>query len=305
MAKHVKISFVPHLGGIDVGYRYSFTGSSSPTLVLINPFTTTSDYYRPEFESEQLANKFNLLAVEPLGHGATQTKSETFTYWDSAIMIIQLLDVLGIDQAFVAGTSQGGWIAARMALLSPKKVNGLIFIGTSMDFESPESRELGCWNGPQATSALVTKSADFTPHDDFEPGSGYVDFLMEIGYGGKVTSDLIQKWSKSIQEIYSGDVGKKLICMAAVCLASRDGLYARVPHIRCPVLWMQGTNDAVFSVANAEKEIKMFTNAPEAKLVVMEGGVHFLSFTHGKELEKNILEFTEQWAAKPNGEYSD
>lgn len=58
-------------------------------------------------------------------------------------------------------------------------------------------------------------------------------------------------------------------------------------------------------MANAEKEIKMFTNAPEAKLVVMEGGVHFLSFTHGKELEKNILEFTEQWAAKPNGEYSD
>lgn len=49
----------------------------------------------------------------------------------------------------------------------------------------------------------------------------------------------------------------------------------------------------------------MFTNAPEAKLVVMEDGVHFLSFTHKKELEKNILEFTEQWAAKPNSEYFD
>lgn len=111
-----------------------------------------------------------------------------------------------------------------------------------MDFESPESRELGCWDGPQATSALVTKSADFTPHDDFEPGSGYVDFLMEIGYGEKVTADLTQKWANSIQKIYSKDVGKKLICMAAVCLASRDGLYARLPHIRCPVLWMQVCN---------------------------------------------------------------
>lgn len=38
----------------------------------------------------------------------------------------------------------------------------------------------------------------------------------------------------------------------------------------------------------------MFTNAPEAKLVVMEDGVHFLSFTHNEELEKNILEFIEQ-----------
>lgn len=111
-----------------------------------------------------------------------------------------------------------------------------------MDFESPESRELGCWDGPQATSALITKSADFTPHDDFEPGSGYVDFLMEIGYGENVTADLTQKWANSIQKIYSRDVGKKLICMAAVCLASRDGLYARLPHIRCPVLWMQVCN---------------------------------------------------------------
>ncbi|KAL7908533.1 hypothetical protein GGI35DRAFT_451437 [Trichoderma velutinum] len=82
--------------------------------------------------------------------------------------------------------------------------------------------------------------------------------------------------------------------MAAVCLSSRDGLYARLPHIRCPVLWMQGTADVVFSVANARKEINMFTNAPEAKLVVMQGGVHFLSFTHEKEVEGEILKFTKQ-----------
>jgi pimeloyl-ACP methyl ester carboxylesterase len=123
MAEHVTTKLVPHLGGIDVGYRYSFNDARLPHLIFINPFTTTSEYYQPEFESEQLASKFNLLAIEPLGHGATRTKSETFTYWDSAIMAIQLLDVLGIDQAFIAGTSQGGWIAARMALLSPKLVS--------------------------------------------------------------------------------------------------------------------------------------------------------------------------------------
>lgn len=111
-----------------------------------------------------------------------------------------------------------------------QKVNGLILIGTFMDSESPESRELGCWDGSQATSALVAKSADFAPHDDFEPGSGYADFLMNIGYGEKVTADLTQKWTKSIQKVYSGDVGKRLVCMAAVYLASRDGLYARLPQ---------------------------------------------------------------------------
>jgi len=115
---------VPHLGGINVGYRLSSTppNQSKPTLILIIPFTTTVDYYLPEFENRELTDKLNLLAIEPLGHGATRTKSETFTYWDSAIMSLQLMDALGIEKAFALGTSQGGWISARMALLAPQKV---------------------------------------------------------------------------------------------------------------------------------------------------------------------------------------
>lgn len=51
----------------------------------------------------------------------------------------------------------------------------------------------------------------------------------------------------------------------------------------------------MFSVANAQEEIKLFTNAPEAKLVPLNGGVHFLSFTHPKEVHQNILDFIGRW----------
>jgi pimeloyl-ACP methyl ester carboxylesterase len=37
-------------------------------------------------------------------------------------MNIQVMGALGIEKAFVLGTSQGGWMAARMALLAPEKV---------------------------------------------------------------------------------------------------------------------------------------------------------------------------------------
>lgn len=120
-----KTHFVPHLGGIEVGYRLSATypEPAKPTVVLFNPFTTTVDYYIPEFENKSLTDNFNLLAIEPLGHGQTRAKkTDTFTYWDSAIMSLQLLSALGLDQAFALGTSQGGWIAARMALLAPERV---------------------------------------------------------------------------------------------------------------------------------------------------------------------------------------
>lgn len=124
----IKTIQVPHLGGIDVGYRLSQSppSKSKPTLVLFNPFTTTSDYYLPEFTNSALREAANLLAIEPLGHGHTKAKeTESFTYWDSAIMALQLLSALGVNEAFALGTSQGGWIATQMALLAPERVRNL------------------------------------------------------------------------------------------------------------------------------------------------------------------------------------
>ncbi|KFZ23187.1 hypothetical protein V502_02339 [Pseudogymnoascus sp. VKM F-4520 (FW-2644)] len=264
-----KTIFAPHLGGIEVGYRLSATtlDLSKPTVVLLNPFTATADYYLPEFENKTLTDALNLLAIEPLGHGQTRAKrTDTFTYWDSAIMGLQILEMLGIEHAYALGTSQGGWIAARMALLAPERIKGIILIGSSMDYESPRSRELGCWDGPAACSGLVALNGDLTPAHDFEPGDAYYDFLMEIGFGKNVDKATRGFWAKTIRDNYNGDEGKKRVSMAAVNLASRDGLHERLPNIRCPILWLQGTDDVVFSFKNAEEEIKLFINSAKTRL---------------------------------------
>ncbi|KAJ5438375.1 Alpha/Beta hydrolase protein [Penicillium daleae] len=53
---------------------------------------TTSSLYNDQFNSKSLADKVNLLAIELLGHGATSYPSERFTYWDSAIMAVQVME---------------------------------------------------------------------------------------------------------------------------------------------------------------------------------------------------------------------
>lgn len=114
---------VPHLGGITAGYQMPHPyDPSMPTLVLVNSFTTSSELYRGQFENQKLTAAMNLLAIELLGHGQTRTKSENFTYWDTAIMNLQVMEALGVKKAFVLGTSQGGWITVRMALLAPDTV---------------------------------------------------------------------------------------------------------------------------------------------------------------------------------------
>lgn len=118
------------------------------------------------------------------------------------------------------------------------KIQGLIVIGTSMDSESPRSRDLGCWDCPTATAGFVQLAADLTPKDDFEPGQDYYDYLMDIGHGKDADAHTRAFWAEIIKNTYQGDEGKKKICMAAINLVSRDGLYARLPYIKCPVLWL-------------------------------------------------------------------
>lgn len=118
-----KIVTVPHLGGISASYYMpSSYDSSKPTLVLVNSFTTSADLYTSQYEDQKLLSAMNLLAIELLGHGQTRTKRENWTYWDTAIMNVQVLDILGIEKAFVLGTSQGGWVTVRMALMAPERV---------------------------------------------------------------------------------------------------------------------------------------------------------------------------------------
>jgi microsomal epoxide hydrolase len=114
---------VPHLGGIRAGYAFSGDSydASKPTCVLINSMCTTVSLYRDQFNNTKLTSAMNLLAIEPLGHGSTSTACEHFTYWDSAIMALQVMDALKVEKAFALGTSMGGWVVVRMALLAPER----------------------------------------------------------------------------------------------------------------------------------------------------------------------------------------
>lgn len=115
---------VPHLGGITAAYQMPHPyDSSKPTLVMVNSFTTSSELYRDQYSNRELTSKMNLVAIELLGHGQTHTENENWTYWDTAVMNVQVMEALWIEKAFVLGTSQGGgWITVRMALVAPKKM---------------------------------------------------------------------------------------------------------------------------------------------------------------------------------------
>lgn len=296
MSNEVQTVTVPHLGSSTIGYKFGKPYDASlPTLVLVNSFTTSVEQYRPQFADEQLSATANLLALEPYGHGQTRASYEQFTYWDSAIANLQVLDALGIPEAFVLGTSQGGWIIARMAMLAPGTVKGIMPLGTSMDFESQRSRDLGCWDGIGFCTPAIDALAGSVDEDWVIPVE-LVDAVLREGLGDDVSPEERAFWHATYQRNYTGDTGRRHVRICSINLRDRDGLHGRLDAVRCPVLRMHGTEDPVYSVANAEDEMTLFVNSPGAELRVVEGGRHFLSASDPDHVNPATAEFIRRWA---------
>ncbi|OOO07109.1 hypothetical protein OAory_01093120 [Aspergillus oryzae] len=283
---------VPHLGGIKAGYALSndHYDPSKPTCVLINSMCMTVSLYHDQFNNKELTDAMNLLAIEPLGHGATSCPSEHFTYWDSAIMALQVMDHFGIQKAFALGTSQGGWMVTRMALLAPDRILGLMPLGTSMDYESADSRSKGCWDPAASLTAFYDKWTSPLATPDFVVDDVWCGLVGGIGFGAAATAEKSAFWTQTLKEVYKGDEGRKKVRMALNCLLERDGLLLRLRDIKCPVYWLQGTEDTPFGTVVPAEQIKLFTASPEAKLVMIEGGAHYLNATNPKEVNEALLE---------------
>ncbi|KAL4979375.1 Alpha/Beta hydrolase protein [Aspergillus desertorum] len=312
---------VPHLGGISAGYALSGDkyDPSKPTCVLINSMCMTTALYKDQFEDASLTSAVNLLAIEPLGHGSTSCASEHFTYWDSAIMALQVLDALGIQKAFALGTSQGGWIVTRMALLAPERVSsvldvvtlacpggrelikgqvlGLVLLGTSMDCESVDSRSKGCWDPLPLLKPFLDGWTSDAPTPDFVVEETWCKMVGAVGFGTFATEELVSFWTKTLQEVYRGNEGRKKVRMALACLLERDGLLLRLGDVKCPVYWLQGTDDTPFATRVPEEQIQLFTRSKEAKLEIVEGGAHYLNATHPKRVDEVILEMVKKSGA--------
>jgi pimeloyl-ACP methyl ester carboxylesterase len=286
---------ISHLGGSSIGYRFGRPYDASlPTLVMVNSFTTSVELYRPQFVDSALNDVANLLAIEPYGHGATRATYRQFTYWDSAVANLQVLDALGIPEAFCLGTSQGGWIVARMAMLAPDRVKGIMPLGTSMDAETQRSMELGCWDGVAFCTPAIDALAE-PVDDDWVVPTDLVDAVLQEGFGDTVSQEDRSFWHAEYQKNYTGDEGRHLLRVCSINLRDRDGLHARLESVECPVLWMQGTADPVYSVANAEDEIDRFVNSASADLSIVDGGQHFLSASNPRDVNSAAVEFINRW----------
>jgi len=288
----VKSVRVNHLGGTSVGYVLPkpVVGSKS-TLVFIPPFGVGAAVFRPQLTNPELVTAVNLVVLEPLGHGITKTNSPVFTAWDSAAAFIQVMDALNIPKAFVVGCSQGGWIAARMALYAPDRILGIIPVTSVIDSASKRLVDLGSAD-IEANMSPIIKHLTAQPNPDFALPSDVTNGLYANAYGENASDADKESLSELIElqkKAYSGDAGRLKFRQATISLITRDSLHYRIDDFKCPVLWIATANDPLVSVQAAKEEASLFKTPVQFEL--LDGGFHLPTFTHADQVNKLVTEF--------------
>lgn len=122
----------------------------------------------------------------------------------------------------------------------PWQVLGLMLLGTSLDSESPESRDLGSWNPSQLLIPFYEGWSAVKETSDFVIDDAWCGAFAGVGgFGPNITPETVEFWTEIFKNTYKGDEGRKKVRMALICLIERDGLLLRVKDIVCPVHWLQ------------------------------------------------------------------
>jgi 3-oxoadipate enol-lactonase len=73
-------------------------------------------------QSSYFADRFQVILVDPPGHGGSSLLTRTFTFDECARVIVQILDALDIDRVHLIGNSWGGMIGGTFAATYPDRV---------------------------------------------------------------------------------------------------------------------------------------------------------------------------------------
>ena len=105
------------------GTGFIRAGSGAPVL-LIHGVGMSAAIWEPQIKL--MKDRFELIAIDMLGHGASPLPPQDAGLSDFADQAIRLFDHLGLDRVAVIGHSMGALVAQEIALRAPSRVSSIV-----------------------------------------------------------------------------------------------------------------------------------------------------------------------------------
>ena len=244
---------------------YSDTGKGT-AVVLLHGFLENQTMWKEL--TPILSHKNRVIAIDLLGHGATECLGYIHSMEDNAKIVKAVLSHLRIRKAVFVGHSMGGYVALAFAELYPATIKGLVLLNSTSKEDSTERKH----NRDRAIKAVK---------------QNYVNFVR-LSIANLFSENNRERLEKEIEKVKLEALKTPLQGI----VASLEGMKIRkdrefILHEReFPKLLILGKKD---NVLNYEDNLKQIENT-NTELITFPDG-HMSHVENREELVMVLLEF--------------
>lgn len=227
-----------HYQGKKIFYTDAGNG---PVIVLLHGYLETGDVWS-RF-SARLSASSRVLTVDLPGHGASDIFSEVHTMEFMAESINGLLNATGIERAFLAGHSLGGYITLAFAELFPERLTGYCLFHSHPLADTTEALEKR-----EREIAIVKAGKKYLMYPDnvklMFADKNLDKFSGEYELSKKIASEIS---AEGIVSVLKG-------------MIARPSRVSVMESGRVPFLWILGLLDNYISCGEIQKKVKVPAN---------------------------------------------
>ena len=225
-------------------------------------------------QAEHFKDRFQVMLVDPPGHGGSDLLTKPFTFEQCAEVILQIVNNLGVDTVHVIGNSWGGMIGGTFAALHPDRTGIAVLMNATA---SPAGLRQKAEYGVLVQAARLLGGIR-------GPLKGPVRDAFLGPTARREKPEVVAKVNELAGKV---NVRSGMHAVTSV-VPSRPDQRALFGRIRTPVLVVAGAEDRTFPVAETEE---MADSIPGARFVVLEQTAHLAALESPEQVNALIDDF--------------
>lgn len=260
------------VNGVELYHKQDGERTASLPLVLVSPLGNDSGFWARQ--AGALADERQVITYDARGTGVSTPWPHETSIEMLADDLVALIEGLGAGPCHVAGLAIGGLVAARAAAHRPDLVRSVVLAS--------------CYAEPDATIRQVTekwrrlaeRGGVASMEDVYEDCQQWVFTPAYVRDNQEEMNRLKTFFRLTVQD------------PASFVQQSLAGVrYAAGPdlaRVRCPALVLHGGADRL---AVPERARELAAALPDARLTVLEGAAHFLTWEHADQFNEEVRQF--------------